>query len=225
MRDAPPASPAPTPAASGDTDLGGVALAACLTCMAGFVDAVAFLGFGGVFASFMSGNTTRLGVAAAGSRTADLVLYASSVVLFVAGVAAGRAVGGGSPPRRRAVLALAALAGWAGMSAAALIAATLAMGAQNAVIHKAGRTPVTLTYVTGTLVRVGEGLADWLAGRGGEPTPAYVLLWAGLAAGAVAGAFAYSHWGAQALAVPAALAFLLAAAVGGAEPRPEGEQT
>ncbi len=38
-------------------------LAACLSALAGFVDAVGFMYLGGYFISFMSGNSTRLSVA------------------------------------------------------------------------------------------------------------------------------------------------------------------
>lgn len=34
-----------------------------LTAIAGFIDALAFIELGGYFASFMSGNTTQLGLA------------------------------------------------------------------------------------------------------------------------------------------------------------------
>ncbi len=42
----------------------------------------------------------------------------------------------------------------------------LAMGALNAAMHRAGKVAVSLTFVTGTLVRFGQGFGDFLAGRG-----------------------------------------------------------
>ena len=44
--------------------------AICLAALAGFVDALAYISLGGFFASFMSGNTTRLGVGLATARFA-----------------------------------------------------------------------------------------------------------------------------------------------------------
>ena len=41
------------------------AIAYSLSALAGFVDAIGFIGSGGFFVSFMSGNSTRLGVGAA----------------------------------------------------------------------------------------------------------------------------------------------------------------
>ena len=61
------------------------ALAASLSALAGFTDAVGFLGMGGFFVSFMSGNSTRVGVGLA-SEGAAAAIAASLVAAFVAGV-------------------------------------------------------------------------------------------------------------------------------------------
>src|SRR4029077_4997805 len=54
-----------------------------LTAMAGCVDAIGYLRLGGLFPSFMSGNTTQLGISLAdASRTA--ALPAMLIALFVA---------------------------------------------------------------------------------------------------------------------------------------------
>ena len=92
-------------------------------------------------------------------------------------------------------------------------AQALAMGAQNGIVHRVGKTKTSLTYVTGTLVNFGERLADALAGRG--PASAclpYLSLWAALVAGGGAGAVAFGRWGIAALALPAIATALLAVA-------------
>jgi len=48
-----------------------IAAAVALAALAGFVDALGFLGLGGFFVSFMSGNTTRFGVAVGSDWLAD----------------------------------------------------------------------------------------------------------------------------------------------------------
>lgn len=45
-----------------DYDLRVVALAVCLSALAGYVVALGYLQLHGFFVSFMSGNSTRLGV-------------------------------------------------------------------------------------------------------------------------------------------------------------------
>ena len=63
-------------------------LAACLAALAGYVDAIGFLKLGGLFVSFMSGNSTRLAVGLAElSGIAGLAL--AIVAAFVGGVVAG----------------------------------------------------------------------------------------------------------------------------------------
>ena len=88
-----------------------------------------------------------------------------------------------------------------------------AMGAQNGILHKAGRTTTGLTYVTGALVRFGEALADALTGARPAAAPwPYLALWLGIVAGGATGAVAYRQFGLAALALPAAASALLAAA-------------
>src|SRR5688572_19796728 len=84
-----------------------VALAAGLSGVAGYVDAIGFLKLGGFFVSFMSGNSTRLGVGVATGQWATARTAVALIGLFVAGVVLGalvaRRVG---EARRSAILAL-----------------------------------------------------------------------------------------------------------------------
>ncbi len=195
------------------------ALAAALAALAGFVDAIGFLGLGGFFVSFMSGNSTRLGVGVA-SEGAAAAVAAALVGAFVVGVLLGallcRATGRFG---RTAVLALVALSlGLAAMLyqpgavPGAFLLVALAMGAENMVFQRNGDVAFGLTYMTGTLVRIGQRLADALAGGAGWDWLPWALLWAGLVAGGVIGALAWLRIGADALWIAAALAAVLAVA-------------
>jgi uncharacterized membrane protein YoaK (UPF0700 family) len=205
------------------------ALAALLAALAGYVDAIGFLTLGGFFVSFMSGNSTRLGVGLAG-RSAEAVAAASLIALFVAGVVAGSLLGHFAGRRRRpAVLALVALllcaAAWAGTVAGpwgAGIAMALAMGAENAVFEKDGEVQIGLTYMTGTLVKLGQRLGGALLGGPSWAWAPYLLLWGGLALGAALGALAHAALGLAGLWIAAAVAAAAALLAPGLEERPSG---
>ena len=182
------------------------ALAAGLAMLAGYVDAIGFLRLGGLFVSFMSGNSTQLAVAIAG-RTGGVAVAAGLVASFVLGVVLGARVALAAGARRKpAVLALVTLllaaAAVGTMSAepmAALFLLALAMGAENNVFQRSGEVSVGVTYMTGTLVKLGQNLAVASAGGPRWRWLPYLLLWSGLVAGAVAGAALYPLHGLDAL--------------------------
>lgn len=170
--------------------------AVALAAMAGFVDAVGFLSADGYFVSFMSGNTTRLGVAL-GTAPLHAVIPALLIGGFLCGVTGGALLAlHAGRYRKPAVLTLVAallLAGAAarafGGEGAMLALLVMAMGAINNTFQRGGEVTVGLTYMTGALVRLGQGLALWVSGKGERGWIAWGSLWAGLLTGAVAGAF------------------------------------
>ncbi|MFM9935937.1 MAG: YoaK family protein [Novosphingobium sp.] len=174
--------------------------AIALSALAGFVDAVGFLSANGYFVSFMSGNTTRLGVTL-GTDPAQALLPALLIIGFLAGVTAGALIAlRAGRLRKPAVLALVAvllLAGAgvraAGTERAMLFALVLAMGAINNTFQRGGEVTVGLTYMTGALVRLGQGFALWLTGKAEPRWATWGALWAGLLCGAVLGAFLQSR--------------------------------
>lgn len=199
-------------------DLGHLVLAICLIAIAGYVDAIGFLKLGHLFVSYMSGNTTQFAVAASQGAASKAGEAGGIVALFVAGVVLGRLLALWAKQwRRPAILildaALLGLAALAAFSPAAIVPIVLAMGIQNEAIRKAGETKTALTYVTGTLVSLGETIADAF---GAEPKERwawvpYLLLWIGLVIGAAIGAQIYAELGVKALLWPAAALVLLAA--------------
>ncbi|MEY4056617.1 MAG: hypothetical protein RL519_1952, partial [Pseudomonadota bacterium] len=133
-------------------------LAIAAAGLAGFVDAAGFLLAQGYFVSFMSGNTTRLGV--------DLVVEPARAVIpallisgFVLGVFLTALLAARAEARRKVIvlalvtllLAGAALARLLGATAAMLAFLVLAMGALNNTFQRDGAVSVGLTYMTGAL--------------------------------------------------------------------------
>lgn len=193
-------------------------LAASLAVLAGFVDAVGFLRLGGFFVSFMSGNSTRLGVAVGVGDAAAAGIAVSLLLLFVAGVVAGALVGRERFRwRRPAVLAvvastllLSAILVQVGLSRWAVAPCAFAMGALNALFQKDGEVTVGVTYMTGALVRMGHRIAAALRGGPVWAFLPYLMLWCGLAVGAILGTAAFGLAPAGALWLATAAAAMLA---------------
>ncbi|MBN8925389.1 MAG: hypothetical protein BGO51_08815 [Rhodospirillales bacterium 69-11] len=202
------------------TRLPSVALAAGMAFLAGATDIAGLVRLRDLFVSFMSGNTTLLGLALGQADLPHAGRIAAVIGLFVAGAAAGTVLAT-LLPRRHALAVMAATT--------ALLAAALpwppaapwilivAMGLLNAAMTRIGRASVSLTYVTGTLVRVAQGIGLLLCGR--RPAAGWALqaaLWLCLLAGAVAAVRAEQAAGADLLwplPAMAAVLTLLAAAV------------
>lgn len=208
-----------------DLDLRSRTLAACFSGIAGFVDVVGFLMTGGFFVSFMSGNSTRLGIGLAG-QTSTALIAAGLILTFITGVVAGASVGRIARPFKEpailalvtALLSLPFVMQWLGLGNWAVIPLALAMGAQNTVFAGDGEVRVGLTYMTGTLVKLGKRLTVSLWGGPRFGWVPYLILWLGLLAGAVLGGVTYAQFGANALALPV-LAMLALTGVSAAHAR------
>jgi uncharacterized membrane protein YoaK (UPF0700 family) len=178
-----------------------VALACALSALAGYVDGIGFLHLGGLFVSFMSGNSTRMGVSLADGHWLDAAKALGLIALFVVGAAAGSLIVLGRGANRQPwlllaealLLAVAALCYGFGLSNVAVAAIVLAMGLENAVFQIDGGAGLGLTYVTGALVKVGQLAAEALTGGARWGWAPNLLLWAALVAGSLCGALAY-HW-------------------------------
>lgn len=183
-----------------------------LTVIAGWVDAQGFLALNGIFVSFMTGNTTLLGVALAPGDFARAGPIALVIGLFVFGAFSGAFVHGAAGGRGMAAvlgvtavaLAVAlALTIAEGLTTAGAVLLAFAMGVQNAAAVSAGPVRTGATYVTGTLVSAGQELGKLARGTGsfavfGET----VASWIALLAGVVLGASAHVSFGVAGLIVP-----------------------
>ncbi len=192
----------------------GLVLAVLLAALAGMVDAIGYLHLGGLFVSFMSGNSTQLAAALGQGDLAEAGIIAELIALFVLGAAAGQVLAGFTGRRHMTwvLMGVAVLLTIAAVLATAPEPMVLAMGVLNASMRRAGKVPVSLTFVTGMLVRFGQGLGDFLTRRSaGWNWLVQASPWVGLIAGATTGTAIYVRIGGAAIWVPVMLAGVLAA--------------
>lgn len=191
-------------------------LAVALSGIAGFVDAIGFVYLGGFFLSFMSGNTTRMAAGVAQFRWEVVAVTAGLLSAFFLGVIVGAVAARASTSRTGvlwlvcAVLLTAAAVAQAGFDTAAMGVMAAAMGMMNSVFQRDGEVTVGLTYMTGALVKAGQRLVDALAGGPRWLWLRYLLLWAGLAGGAILGALTYRGMGIEALWMAAGVTIAVA---------------
>ena len=175
-------------------------MATGLSCLAGFNDAVGFRALGGYFVSFMSGNSTHFAVDLSLTHWSTATfLPLGLIALFVSGVILGAVLREKLPQRKQlavlllvtAILGTSAGLATYGQGRLAVVLIPLAMGASNNVFVKEGEASVPVTYMTGTLVKLGQRLAGRLCGSE-KPWHPNLILWLALILGAVAGSLAYS---------------------------------
>jgi uncharacterized membrane protein YoaK (UPF0700 family) len=198
-------------------------MAVGFAAMAGMVDAIGFLASGGFFLSFMSGNSTRLSVGLA-TGAPYIGMVALLLFSFVVGVTGGSLIGrnGALSDKRRQSLILGIMSGLlfiapllAGqnMLLAALCVAAFCMGAENTLFERDGTVSFGLTYMTGALVKIGQGLATLFSGGERLIWVPYLILWLGLVSGAAIGAALFAVFGITSLWLPSAIAATFALAL------------
>ena len=196
-------------------------LAVGLTANAGFVDGLFFIHLGGYFVSFMSGNSTRAAADLAQGDFSGWLAASLLIVSFVTGVMLSSFAVRFGPkafhppaesllsqqitPHGSAVwtaFTLMLLGGIASVIPAiagfAPYVIASATGAVNGTFTRRGEVTVGLTYMTGTLVKMGQSLASAIALR--SPLSfarfvRYLFLWLAIAVGALVGGWAYVVFG------------------------------
>jgi uncharacterized membrane protein YoaK (UPF0700 family) len=198
----------------------GLGFAAALSGLAGMTDAIGFL-IAGDFVSFMSGNTTRLAVAAGAAQLAAVLHLGLLVLTFVVGNAGGvlfaHLTGRRHGPIVGLVAAMLGLSAFLSMQAAtyaAMLLLVLAMGVVNVAMEQVEGHALGMTYVSGALSRFGRGLGRRLLGRATPHWWFEIVPWCGMLCGAVLGAIAYGLAGSAAIWVSAAVAGTIALASG-----------
>jgi len=205
-------------------------LAICLALIAGYVDAFSLRAFA-TYVSFMSGNTTQIGVLTGQGKLFSALAPALAIVFFVAGSFAGTwLTQSGLRYSRRLLFGLVSillavvigLTQLGALDAAVSIAIlSLAMGMMNATLSKVGGEAVSLSFVTGDLSRVGSHLAlavqraplpdaqgPWDTHR--RRAARLGIVWAGFLAGAAFSGAAVSYLGVLALLPPLVILLALA---------------
>ncbi|MGI4950277.1 MAG: YoaK family protein [Janthinobacterium lividum] len=194
-------------------------LQVALSALAGFIDAIGFLMLGGIYVAFMSGSSTLMGIGAGTWNPDSIKLPAAVVGCFVAGVMLGTLVGGRLDRLRpMGVLLVVAglLAAAAGLCRSGHVTGgglllAVAMGTENTVFNRPGVSGIGLTYMTGTLVRIGQRLGEAFSGGSWASAMPDVLLWLGMMVGAGLGVLAFHLLGLDGLWIGAGVVLVLAA--------------
>lgn len=145
-----------------------VSLALARVLIAGYVDAYALLNFG-VYASFMTGNTTSGGVHAGQGNLAEAGHSLLPIPCFLAGILAGNLLLHADQNRallRNSVLVVGLLAGavsgayftWPGWLGIVLLSG--AMGLLNTSVTEVNGQPVSLGFMTGDLNNLARHVAQ-----------------------------------------------------------------
>lgn len=181
-----------------------------LLAVAGFVDAVGLAETGRYFVSYMSGNTTQMGVALGFREWRSVLMPLGLIALFVGGATlgtlilekAGRFGSAVLLVAEALLLALSHLGFGTPRPMLGLILLPVAMGLANIVTLRAGGPQPGTTYATGALVKLGIAIAG--LGRGTSATALlfHGAMWVALLAGSVLGAFGRLHYGSGALLAP-----------------------
>ena len=205
-------------------------LAICLALIAAYVDAYGLRAFA-TYVSFMSGNTTQTGSLTGQGNFVAALRPILAILFFVAGSFAGTWLTHSGLRHARQLLfgvVAAMLAVTIGVMQPSSLYAdfgiatlSLAMGMMNTTLSRIGAEQVSLTFVTGTLNRIGSHLA--LALRGEPPSDALgpwdtqlrragllASIWGGFLTGAMVSAAAASYIGVWILLPPVLFLLVLA---------------
>lgn len=176
-----------------------LAFALILTGLAGFLDAAAYVRFNHLYVSFMSGNSTHLGMAIADWEVSDILAILGVVLAFVAGAALGTFIADHSTKGlivrvlglEAMLLLLAIAASLASLPLTCVMLVSLTMGLQNVLHQAVGGIDVGRGYVTGMLFSLGQSVARLVHGRADlDHARTSLLNWLVFVVGAAVGALA-----------------------------------
>ena len=179
-------------------------LATVLTALAGFLDAAGYVELNHLYVSFMSGNSTHLGMSLPTGNLADIFGILAIVGAFVAGACGGTWISdhgganavvlniGGEVLLLFSALVLSSIS----LPHIALFLVAAAMGMQNSLHQIVAGADVGRGFITGVLFSLGQSLARMKNGDGqGRRALSSLFSWSAFVLGAVAGAFSLSYVG------------------------------
>jgi oxalate decarboxylase len=157
-------------------------LSSVLVLLAGFIDSIGYLGLGKVYLSFMSGNSTKLGIAL---FEADYALWAATgtvVLLFIAGAFVGTFITESWWKWHLTLILIVECVLFLFAIMLSILFHTqyiifpiaMAMGMQNTMHQMVAHADVGKGFVSGTLFGIGQALAK--AARGKAPASEWAVL-------------------------------------------------
>lgn len=179
------------------------------------LDAIGFFQLNGLFVSFMSGNSTHLGMTLAEGDWSSAGVILGLVASFVLGAMSGALLFDAVSPGRRmrtilggefllVLLALALVAG--GRAGFGLGLVSFAMGWQNLVHRAVAGADIGRSFITGALFGLGHSIARALRGTGPIAAAlAFGAAWFAFIAGATGGGLLVLHLGLTLSLIVAAL--------------------
>ncbi|WP_146113601.1 YoaK family protein [Brucella pituitosa] len=178
--------------------------AAALTFLAGFFDVVGYVELNHLYVSFMSGNSTHLGMALSSFDVSSVLTIVSIIAAFVLGVFAGTCIADHLSERllfavstaETLVLMFACCVSILGHGYLALVWVALAMGMQNSLHQTVSGADVGRGFITGSLFNFGQSLAR-IRDDKAEALKALAnfSVWICFVAGAFTGSLIYDHVG------------------------------
>lgn len=173
-------------------------LATLITAVAGFLDAVGYGSLHHLFVSFMSGNSTHLGMSLAAADWSTVLGIGAIIGAFVTGAMVGTLITEASG--RFALTAIlgtefliflvAIVLARVDYAHAALALVALTMGMQNTLHQTIAGADIGKSFITGALFALGESLARSFRKRGhiakaGQNALSWIIFIAGVATGSL----------------------------------------
>ncbi|MEJ0020178.1 MAG: YoaK family protein [Acetobacteraceae bacterium] len=192
-----------------------------MTMLAGFVDAVGYTAMAHLYFSFMSGNSTQLGMAVARDDMHVAGWSSAIIATFVLGAFLGTLIQAAAARTQLPLVLACELAALLTASSlygilaanAALLPVALAMGMQNAIHQAIAGAATGKSFVTGALFGIGESLAQASLGKAPlAKAGANTCSWLAFFAGVTCGTLGVGRFGTvSALLVAAAIVLVLMA--------------